>query len=107
MSRPTTFPYALPPQSDAEALIVQHSLALYRDTQALANNAPHGQFLNVAEAATVEKGRELLKNTLQPLVQEEINDMEKKTKRDTVRSAKRKNDIEASPPNKSIPPPDR
>jgi len=66
------------PQSEAEAIVVQHALALYRDAKAHAKNAPHGQFLTYAEALTVVRGRELLKTTLQTLVQEEVNDFEKK-----------------------------
>jgi hypothetical protein len=71
-------PVAIVPQSEAEALIVQHALALYRDTQALAKSAPHGQFLNVAEAAICEKAREFTKTSLQAIVQEEVNEIEKK-----------------------------
>jgi len=105
-SLPPTTSFAVTPQSEAEALIVQHALALYRDTQALAKNAPHGQFLNYAEAAVVEKGREFLKTSLQTIVQEEINEVEKKKKPGSVRSAKGKNDIAASQRNKSKPPPE-
>ena len=60
---------AVTPQSDAEALVVQHALALYRDTQILAKKAPSGQLLNDAEAAIVEKGREFLRTSLQTIVQ--------------------------------------
>jgi hypothetical protein len=65
-------------QSVAEELVVQHALTLYRDTKALAKNAAPGQFLNCAEAAIVDKGREFLKTSLQTIVQEEIDDVEKK-----------------------------
>jgi hypothetical protein len=78
------------PQSEAEAIVVQHALALYRDAKAHAKNAPHGQFLTYAEALTVVRGRELLKTTLQTLVQEEVNDFKKKTKRDSAQCARRK-----------------
>ena len=98
---------ALTPQSASESLVVQHALALYRDTKALAKNAPHGQFLNCAEAAIVTDGRELLRTTLQTLVQEEINEIEKKTKRDSVRNAEQKKGIAESPKSKSTPPPDK
>jgi len=94
-------------QSESEALVVQHALALYRDTKALAKNAPHGQFLRVAEAATVDKGRELLRTTLQTLVQEEIDDIEKKMRHGSVRSARRRKGTEENPKSKSKPPPDR
>ena len=60
-------PSNLTPQSAAEELIVAQALALYRDSKTIADNAPHGQFLNHAEAAVITKGRELLRTTLQTL----------------------------------------
>ena len=52
--------HSLLPQSAAEELIVAQALALYRDSKNIADNAPHGQFLNHAEAAVINKGRELI-----------------------------------------------
>jgi len=97
---------ALTPQSEGEAIVVQHALALYREAKAHAQNAPHGHFLTYAEALTVVKGGELLKTTLQTLVQEEVNAFEKKTKRDSAPSASRKKGIEEDPANKSKPQPE-
>jgi len=73
---PISFP-SLTPQSAAEELIVAQALALYRDSKTIADNAPHGQFLNHAEAAIINKGRELLRTTLQTLAQEKIHDIKK------------------------------
>ena len=97
---------AVTPQSDAEALVVQHALAFYRDMKHHAKNAPFGEFLHHAEAIAIAQGRELVKTTLQTLAQEEINEVEKKTKRDSVRPAERKNGIEAGEQKKSKPPPE-
>ena len=69
---------ALTPQSEAEALVVQHALAFYRDMKRQAKNAPIGQFLNCAEALVLTKGRELLCTSLETLAQEEVNEVEKK-----------------------------
>ena len=69
--------HSLLPQSAAEELIVAQALALYRDSKTIADNAPHGQFLNHAEAAVISKGRELIRTTLQTLAQEKIHDIEK------------------------------
>jgi len=66
------------PQSEAEALVVQHALAFYRDMKHHAKNAPFGEFLNHAEAIAIAQGRKLVKTTLQTLAQEEINEVEKK-----------------------------
>jgi hypothetical protein len=102
----TSLPISITLQSDSEAIIVQHALALYRDTKALAKNAPHGQFLNVAEAAICKKGRDFLNASLQEIVQEEVNEIEKKTKLGSAPSAERRKGIAESPKSKSKVPPE-
>ena len=97
----------LTPQSAAEELIVAQALALYRDSKNIADNAPHGQFLNHAEAAVITKGRELIRTTLQMLAQEKIHNIEKKTKTDLVRSAKQKKDTSDTEAKTSLPPPEK
>jgi hypothetical protein len=81
---------AVTPQSEAEALVVQHALAFYRDMKHHAKNAPFGEFLHYAEAVAIAQGREFIQTSLQTLAQEEVNEVEKKTKRDSVEPAKRK-----------------
>jgi len=49
MSKNHSSPTAIVPQSEAEALVVQHALAFYRDMKQHAQNAPFGEFLNYAE----------------------------------------------------------
>jgi len=100
-------PSNLTPQSAAEELIVAQALALYRDSKTIADNAPHGQFLNHAEAAVITKGREFIQRSLQTLAQEKIHDIEKKKKQGNVRSAKRKKDTSDTEAKKSSPPPEK
>ena len=97
---------ALTPQSEAEALVVQHALAFYRDMKKNAKNAPIGQFINCAEAVVLTKGRKLLCTTLQTLAQEEVNEVEKKTTPDSAEPVGRKNDISAAKQKTSKPPPE-
>ena len=78
------------PQSAAEELIVAQALACYRDMKKIGKNAPHGQFLNHAETIALAKGREFIQTALQTLAQEEIDEYEKKTKKDRAQNAKRK-----------------
>ena len=65
---------SLTPRSAAEELIVAQALAYYRDMKAVAKNAPYGQFLNDAEAVALSKGRELIRQSLETIAQEEIDD---------------------------------
>jgi hypothetical protein len=64
--------------SEAEALVVQHALAFYRDMKRHADTAPFGEFLNHAEAIALIQGRDFIKTSLQTLVQAEVNEVEKK-----------------------------
>ena len=96
----------LTPQSAAEELIVAQALALYRDSKTIAQSAPKGQFLNHAEAAIINKGREFIQHSLQTLLQEEIHDIEKKAKRGNVRSARQKKDTSDTEAKKYSPPPE-
>jgi len=91
-------------ESEAEAFIVQHALAFYRDMKRNAKNAPFGEFLNYAEAAALTQGRDFVKTSLQTLAQEEVNEVEKKTKRDSVEHAERKNGTWAAKQKTSKPP---
>jgi len=91
-------------QSEAEAFVVQHALAFYRDMKRNAPKALFGEFLNYAEAIAVSKGRELVQASLQTLVQEEVNEVEKKTRRNSVEPVARKNGIGAGAPKKLKPP---
>jgi hypothetical protein len=75
-------------QTEGEVHFLAQALDYYRAVQLAGKDAPFGQFLNRAEAAVDEKGRELLRSSLEQIVQTEIDEVEKKTKRDSVRPAR-------------------
>ena len=77
----------------AEQLFIEQALAYYRDMKAVADNAPDGHVIHLAETFAVIQGRELVRKTLALVVQEQVADHEKKTKRDSVPNAKAQHDI--------------
>ena len=56
----------------------EQALDYYRAVQQSGKEAPFGQFLNRTEATVDEKGRELLRVSLEQIVQTEIDEVEKK-----------------------------
>ena len=52
--------------------------AYYDELKSTAHSADYGQFLNAAEAVVMSKGHELLRQSLETLHQESIDDIEKK-----------------------------
>ena len=62
----------------AKEYFLEQAAAYFDDLKATAHNAPYGQFLNCAEAIALDKGRDLIRQSLETLVQEEIHDIEKK-----------------------------
>ena len=65
-------------KTEGEVLFLAQALDYYRAVQQSGKEAPFGQFLNRAEAAVDEKGRELLRVSLEQIVQTEIDEVEKK-----------------------------
>jgi len=47
--------------------------------KSIAQNAPHGQIFDHTEAIAVLRGRELIRQSLETVLQEQIDDFEKKT----------------------------
>ena len=80
-------------QTEGEVHFLAQALDYYRAVQRAGRDAPFGQFLNHADAAVQEKGRELLRASLENIVQTEIDEVEKKKILGPVRSAKRKQGI--------------
>ena len=72
-------------QTEGEIHFLAHALDYYRAVQRAGKDAPFGQFLNYADAAVTEKGQELLRQSLENIVQTEIDEIEKK--RDATLSA--------------------
>ena len=68
-------------ENPQEALIVEQALAMYREMRDAAARAPDGQVLSVAESLAMTRGRELTRKSLETVLQEEIDDTEKKGRR--------------------------
>ena len=81
-------------EKTGKELFLEQAAAYYDDMKAAAENATYGQTFNRAEAFAVLNGRELVRQSLEVIVQEQIDDLEKKRKRRSVRNAKRKKGIE-------------
>lgn len=76
----------------AEHLFLEQARAYFRDVQAVGRAAPDGEVVNQMEALVLKQGRELIRQSLQLALQEEVEELEKK--RNVVRNAKRKNENE-------------
>ena len=61
-----------------EALVVEQALAMYREMQCTANAAPDGQVLAQVEQLAVTRGREFTRKTLESVLNEEAQEVEKK-----------------------------
>ena len=61
-------------RTEGEVLFLAQALDYYRAVQQSGKEAPFGQFLNRAEAAVDERGRELLRVSLEQIVQTEIDE---------------------------------
>jgi len=66
-------------EQTAKEYFLEQCAAYFDDLRAAAKNAPHGQVLNYVEAAVIEQGQELLRQSLETLVQDEIDEIEKKS----------------------------
>ena len=81
------------PQLDdetARTLFLEHAAAYYDDLNATIQNAPLGKGFDHAEAFAVAQGRELIRQSLETIVQQQIDHIEKKKKRGTARSVKKR-----------------
>jgi hypothetical protein len=65
-------------ENPQEALIVEQALAMYREMRDAAAQAADGEVLNVAESLAVARGRELMRRSLETVLQEEAEASEKK-----------------------------
>ena len=90
--------------TEGEVHFLAQALDYYRAVQRAGREAPFGQFLNDADNAVTEKGRELLRQSLENIVQTEIDEIEKKKRRDSVHNARRKGNTSATTVKPSAPP---
>jgi hypothetical protein len=75
-SSETTHPVVA--QNEGEINFLAQALDYYRTVQRAGREAPFGQFLNHADNAVTEEGRKLLQQSLESIVQAEIDEIEKK-----------------------------
>ena len=65
-------------QDAAERLFVEQALALFREMRGVARQAADGEVLDQAEVFAVRQGRELIRQGLQSVLQEQAEEVEKK-----------------------------
>ena len=84
---------ARPDRSDkpARELFLEQAAAYFDDLKNSAENASYGQVFDHAEAFAVKQGRELIRQSLETMLQEQIDDHQKKKKRHSARNVNRKN----------------
>jgi hypothetical protein len=71
-----------------EALIVEQALAMYREMEHTANAAPDGQVLAQVEQLAVTRGREFIRKSLEAVLNQQAEEVEKKgRRRDSVLAA--------------------
>lgn len=83
-------------KTPGEALFIERALAFYRENQTVGDNAPYGQVLNQMDCFSAANGPELLREGLEIALQERIDDLEKKRRRDNVKPVHKKPDTEAT-----------
>ena len=93
-------------EKTGKELFLERAAAYYDDMKAAAEHAPYGQIFHHAEAFAIKEGRELVRQSLETMLQEQIDDIEKKKKRRSVRNAKRKKGTEVIATKRSNQPPD-
>jgi hypothetical protein len=83
------YPRDIRVNNPAEALVVEQALAMVRELNRVCATAPDGQVLAQAELLAVSQGRELTRTTLEAVLNEQAEEVEKKGRRlDGARAAK-------------------
>lgn len=72
------YPRNIRVENPQEALIVEQALAMYRELRQAAAGAADGEVLSVAEQLAMTRGRELTRQSLQAVLQEEAQSSEKR-----------------------------
>jgi hypothetical protein len=62
----------------SEALVVEQALAMYREMKQTADAAPDGTVFDVAESLAVRRGRELTRKSLEVVLHDQAEAVEKK-----------------------------
>ena len=79
-----------PTESAAEKLFLEQARAYFHDMRTVAQNAPDGQVINLAEEFAVKCGRELVRKSLEAVLQEQADEYEKKRNDDLSEMQKEK-----------------
>ena len=82
--------------TEAEALFLEQAQAYFRDVRKVANDAPDGKVIDQVETAVFLKSRKLVQQSMELTLQEQVDDLEKKTKRRAAKPVKRKKGIEVT-----------
>lgn len=72
------YPRDIRVENPQEALIVEQALAMHREMRKAAAEAADGEVLSVAEGLAVTRGRELMRKSLEAVLQAEAQGSEKK-----------------------------
>jgi hypothetical protein len=68
----------LMPQSDFQRLVIEQALAYAQHLEQTSRSAPPGQLLDLCESVVLERGRQLLRDSLAAALQQQISEGEKK-----------------------------
>lgn len=91
------YPRDIRVESPLEALVVEQALAMVREMKHAADAAPDGKVLDQAETIAVSQGRELTRKSLEAVLNEQAQEVEKKGRRaDAVRVERRANTVAAT-----------
>ena len=69
------------PQSDFQRLVLERALAFAQHLEHTAATAPHGHLLDRCELASLQQGRQLLRDCLAAALQQQIAQGEKRGRR--------------------------
>lgn len=72
------YPREIRVTSPLEALVVEQALAMVREMKRVADAAPDGQVLAQAERSAVSQGRELTRKSLEAVLSDQAEEVEKK-----------------------------
>jgi hypothetical protein len=67
--------------SPLEALVVEQALAMVREMKRAADAAPDGKVLDQAESIAISQGRELTRKSLEAVLNDQAQEVEKKGRR--------------------------
>lgn len=88
------YPRDIRVNNPTEALVVEKALAMVREMNAAANAAEDGKVLGQAESVAMQEGRELTRVTLEAVLNDQADAVEKKGRRVGPASAEERENTE-------------